>query len=295
MNTKLVLAIVLAVMTGAAAQERGAPAERERALSMFARSYFPGRSGQIMIVPREGAIVDLKARSGRAVHARQSMAVRHENSAAVLWPALRPHRYVHACRSTAGCHADGGRTARHAGPADRYRPPADRSARAFSASAARRRHRGARRHAGGLFRSLCGLMPTLNRLRRAGAWFANTTIDYLPSITSLGHATVSTGTDPRYHGTTGNSLFDRVSLKPQDTFAGNNPRDLMVLNVADTWNLHTGGRAVIVAQGSSGPAAVGLAGHGACLFGAVRYGWRVTAGRAASGRRMTPAITFRIT
>jgi predicted AlkP superfamily pyrophosphatase or phosphodiesterase len=111
-------------------------------------------------------------------------------------------------------------------------------------------------------------MPTLARLRRDGAWFANTNVDYLPTITGLGHTTVSTGTDPRYHGTTGNSLFDRVALKAQDTFAGNSPRDLMALSLADAWNLQTRGRAVIVAQGSSVPAAVGLAGHGACLFGA---------------------------
>jgi predicted AlkP superfamily pyrophosphatase or phosphodiesterase len=111
-------------------------------------------------------------------------------------------------------------------------------------------------------------MPTLARLRREGAWFANTNVDFLPTITGPGHTTVSTGTDPRYHGTTANSLFDRVALKAQDTYAGNSPRDLMVLNLADAWNLQTRGRAVIVAQGSSVPAAVGLAGHGACLFGA---------------------------
>jgi predicted AlkP superfamily pyrophosphatase or phosphodiesterase len=98
--------------------------------------------------------------------------------------------------------------------------------------------------------------------------FANTNVDFLPTITGPGHTTVGTGTDPRYHGTTANSMFDRVALKAQDTFAGNSPRDLMVLGLADAWNLHTRGRAVIVAQGSSVPAAVGLAGHGACLFGA---------------------------
>jgi predicted AlkP superfamily pyrophosphatase or phosphodiesterase len=42
----------------------------------------------------------------------------------------------------------------------------------------------------------------------------------------------------------------------------------MVLNLADAWNAQTHGRAVIVAQGSSVPSAVGLAGHGACLFDA---------------------------
>src|SRR6185295_13904236 len=118
------------------------------------------------------------------------------------------------------------------------------------------------------FDRYASVMPTLDRLRREGAWFANTSVDYLPSITGPGHSTVATGTDPRYHGTTGNSLFDRLALKAQDTFAGNSPRDLMALNLADAWNLQTRGRAVIVAQGSSVPSAVGLAGHGACLFGA---------------------------
>ena len=128
------------------------------------------------------------------------------------------------------------------------------------------------------------VLPTLTRLRREGAWFANTEIDYLPTITGLGHTTVSSGTDPRYHGTTGNSMFDRLARKPHETFAGNSPRDFMVLNLADIWNLHTRGRAVIIAQGSSSPAAIGLAGHGACLFGASRI-------RAVAYSRQTGAWT----
>src|SRR6476660_1647665 len=39
------------------AQQRGQTAERQQALTMFARAYFPGRSGQIMIVPREGSVI----------------------------------------------------------------------------------------------------------------------------------------------------------------------------------------------------------------------------------------------
>jgi predicted AlkP superfamily pyrophosphatase or phosphodiesterase len=112
------------------------------------------------------------------------------------------------------------------------------------------------------------VMPTLDRLRQEGAWFSNAAIDYLPSVTSVGHTTVSTGSDPRLHGTTGNSMFDRAAGKPHETFGGNTPRDVMVRNLADAWNQHTRGRGVIVAQGSSTQAAVGLAGHGACLFGA---------------------------
>ena len=34
-----------------------APAARQRFLEMFARAYFPGRKGQLLIVPREGEFI----------------------------------------------------------------------------------------------------------------------------------------------------------------------------------------------------------------------------------------------
>ncbi len=107
-------------------------------------------------------------------------------------------------------------------------------------------------------------MPTLDRLRRQGAWFSNARIDYAPTITSLGHATIATGADPRVHGIVGNAFFDRVAAKGTDYYAGLSPRHLMALTLADVWNLHTDGRAVIVGQGSIARAALPLAGHGAC-------------------------------
>ena len=66
----LVLAVLLAWVAltdnaGGAAQDRSSIADRKRALAMFARAYYPGRSGQIMIVPREGSII--LARSDPAV------------------------------------------------------------------------------------------------------------------------------------------------------------------------------------------------------------------------------------
>jgi hypothetical protein len=268
MNTKLVLAIIIVVMTGAVAQERGTPAERARALSMFARSYFPGRSGQIMIVPREGAFVISK----------RDPVVQFMHGSP--WPYdTRIPLLIYGPR-----HVRAGAYARAARQQDVMPTVAGLLGMPIPATVTGRSLSEALEPSAApprvvvlavldgmrvdYFDRYASVMPTLTRLRRAGAWFANTTIDYLPSITSLGHTTVSTGTDPRYHGTTGNSMFDRVARKPQDAFAGNSPRDLMVLNVADAWNLHTEGRAVIVAQGSSGPAAIGLAGHGACLFGA---------------------------
>ena len=45
---------------------------------------------------------------------------------------------------------------------------------------------------------------------------------------------------------------------------GGMPQDLMVLSLADFWQLATAGRAIILAQGSIDRAATPLAGHGAC-------------------------------
>lgn len=262
---KLAAAIVLACGVGVA-QERDA--QRERALTMFARSYFPGRSGQIMIVPREGAVIVSKR--DPVVQFMHGSPWPYDTTIPLLFYGpryVRTGAYAGAARQQdvmptvaglLGMPIPASVTGRPLTEALERSAPPPRVVVIAVLDGMRVDY----------FDRYASVMPTLTRLRGAGAWFANTTVDYLPSITSLGHATVSTGTDPRYHGTTGNSLFDRASLKPQDAFAGNSPRDLMVLNVADAWNLHTDGRAVIVAQGSSGPAAVGLAGHGACLFGA---------------------------
>src|SRR5678816_2553776 len=61
--------------------------------------------------------------------------------------------------------------------------------------------------------------------------------------------------------------YDFRNGRRQDLFAGTTPQDLMALTLADVWQLATGGRAVILAQGSIDRAATPLAGHGACLPG----------------------------
>jgi predicted AlkP superfamily pyrophosphatase or phosphodiesterase len=259
-----------------AAQDRGRLAERQRALAMFARAYYPGRSGQIMIVPREGSIII--QRSDPPVRFMHGSPWRYDTRIPLLFygPAyVRKGTYQAAARQqdlmpTVARVIDlavpatvTGRPLTEAlkvsgGPGTAPQPPRIVVVTVLDGMRV------------DYFDRYATLIPTLDRLRREGAWFANTNVDYLPSITGLGHTTISTGTDPRYHGTTGNSMFDRVALKEQETFAGNSPRDLMAMSLADAWNLKTNGRAIIVAQGSSVPSAVGLAGHGACLFGARR-------------------------
>jgi predicted AlkP superfamily pyrophosphatase or phosphodiesterase len=107
-------------------------------------------------------------------------------------------------------------------------------------------------------------MPTLNALRQQSAWFTQARVNFLPTNTAVGHSTISTGTDPRVHGITGVSLYDRVHGRRHDLFAGGLPQDLMALTLADVWQLATAGRAIVLAQGSIDRAATPLAGHGAC-------------------------------
>jgi hypothetical protein len=296
MRVRITLALIVLLawpgvsdVVARAAQDRGRIADRERALAMFARAYYPGRSGQIMIVPREGFIVvarnepEVKFMHGSPwgydtripllfygpAYVRKGVyraAARQQDLmptvARVLDlpvpPTVTGRALVEAVNPGTVNPGTGLRTGTETRPLSRRPLSRPRVVIVAVLDAMRVDY----------FDRYVNVMPTLDRIRREGAWFANTSVDYLPSVTGLGHATVATGTDPRYHGTIGNSMFDRVALKAQDTFAGNSPRDLMALNLADAWNLQTGGRAVIVAQGSSVPAAVGLAGHGACLFGA---------------------------
>lgn len=113
-------------------------------------------------------------------------------------------------------------------------------------------------------------LPTLNALRKKSASFTNARVNYMPTNTGVGHATIATGSDPRIHGITGNNLYDRTQRSRHDIMEEWNPRDLMALTIGDVWQLQTGGRGLVMAQGSSVPAATALGGHGACQLNGVR-------------------------
>jgi predicted AlkP superfamily pyrophosphatase or phosphodiesterase len=107
-------------------------------------------------------------------------------------------------------------------------------------------------------------MPALTALRQQSAWFTQARVNFLPTNTAVGHSTISTGTDPRVHGITGVSVYDRPHGRRHDLFAGGLPHDLMALTLADVWQLATAGHAIVLAQGSIDRAATPLSGHGAC-------------------------------
>ncbi len=247
----------------------GAPATaprttgREQWLEMFARGYFPGRSGQMFVIPREGDIITDRDPLYGFMHGSPWEYDVHIPVLLHGAPFVKPgeHRDAVVQQDVAPTLA----ALIGAAPPPTMLGRVLREGARHRHSAPRRRAGRARRHARRLLRQYAGVMPTLSRLRREGAWFSNARVNYLPTLTSVGHATIGTGTDPRFHGLAANNLFNRVTQKPQPAYADLDPNELMALTLGDVWNLTTDGRAIIVGQGGAIRATAGLVGRGACL------------------------------
>ena len=233
-------------------------------LAMFARGYFPGRSGQIFVIPREGEIItdrdpmygfmhgspwDYDTRIPLLLHGAPFV-----RAGAYAGPATQQDVAPTLARLIGATPPPTmiGRVLTEALTNTTARPRAV-VLLVFDATRA------------DYFDHYADVMPTLSRLRREGAWFENMRINVLPTLTSVGHATIGTGTDPRIHGLAANSLFNRVTGRPQPAYDRLDPRELMALTLADVWNLTTDGRAIIAGMGGAIRATAGLVGHGACI------------------------------
>ncbi|HTK31578.1 MAG TPA: alkaline phosphatase family protein [Candidatus Saccharimonadaceae bacterium] len=240
---------------------RADAATRQRFLEMFARAYYPGRTGQLLVVPRQGDFitrldpyyaqmhgtpwpydVDIPIMfAGPAVKAgRYSMAAAQQDVAPTLAAALGVRM-----PSTATGHVLPVLGKGFARPRVVVLLVLDGMRRDY-------------------FDRLASSMPTFTALRQHGAWFTQAQVNVLPSNTALGHSTIATGTDPGVHGITGVSTYDWAGRKRHDMYTGCDPQDLLAPTLADIWQRATAGRAVILAQGSIDRAATPLAGHGAC-------------------------------
>jgi Type I phosphodiesterase / nucleotide pyrophosphatase len=236
-------------------------AVRQRFLDMFARAYFPGRTGQLLIVPREG---DFITRPDPDVAYMHGSPWAYDVSIPLMFagPAVRPGAY-----SMPAVQQDVAPTLAAALGVQMPPTATGRVLPVLRTPFARPRVvmllvlDGMRRD---YFDRYAGSMPTLAALRQRSAWFTQARVNTLPSNTAVGHSTISTGTDPRVHGITGVSVYDRINRRRHNLFEGATPQDLMALTLADAWQLATAGRAIILAQGSIDRAATPLAGHGAC-------------------------------
>lgn len=262
---------------------------RRRFLDMFARAYFPGRTGHLMIVPREGDIITRADPNVRYMHGSPWM---YDVSIPLMFagPAIRPGIY-----SLPAVQQDVAPTL--AAALGVQMPPAitGRILPVLRTGFTRPRAimlvvlDGMRRD---YFDRHAGSMPTLATLRQHGAWFSRAEVNFLPTNTAAGHSTISTGTDPRSHGITGVSIFDRTSGRRHDLFAGGAPQDLMALTLSDVWQLTTDGRAIVLAQGSIDRATTPLAGHGSCQLNGRPV--VLASYNQLSGRWTTNATCFRL-
>jgi predicted AlkP superfamily pyrophosphatase or phosphodiesterase len=231
---------------------------RDAFLPAFARSYFPGRSGQIMIVPREGHFVTgtdpYMHGSPWAYDARVPLILHAPGRvrAGTYGGAARHQDIAPTILSVLGVEPPKTMTGRVLTEAVVKAGPAPRAVLLIVIDSFR---------ADFLDRFR---LPTLSRLAAEGASFGHARVDYLPTATGVAHATIATGADPAAHGIVVNNLFDRATGKPVDAFADGTAANVMVPALADLWMDRTGGRAIVVAQGGYFYAAAALAGHGAC-------------------------------
>jgi len=241
--------------------DAAAPAARQRFLEMFARAYFPGRTGQLLIVPREGDFITRPDPDVAYMHG-SPWAYDVDIPLMFVGPAVNTGVY-----STPSVQQDIAPTLAAALGVSMPPTATGHVLPVLHPGFARPRVvfllvlDGMRRD---YFDRYADVMPTLSALRRRAAWFSKAHINFLPTNTAVGHSTIATGTDPRVHGVTVNNIYDRIHRRRQDLLVGMTPQVLMALTLADVWQLATSGRGIVVAQGSIDRAATPLAGHGAC-------------------------------
>ena len=239
--------------------------QRQQWLDMFARAYFPGRSGQVYVVPKQGWFVTSRDPLYYFMHGSPW---EYDVRIPILFygsPFVKGGSYAVPAKQqdiapTIGAMIGAsplptytGRALTEAIAAGNGRP---RVVTVLVLDAMRADY----------FDKYASAMPTLTRMRTEGAWFSEARTIILPTVTGVGHANIGTGSDPRFHGIVVNNLFNRATGKSQEAYDQLDTRELMALTLADQWNLATDGQAVIIGQGGAIRAVAGLVGRGACLI-----------------------------
>jgi hypothetical protein len=232
---------------------------------MFARGYFPGRSGQVFVVPKQGSFVTSHDPLYNFMHGSPWEYDTHIPVLLYGGPFIKPGSFPAAAKQqdvapTVGALIGAsplptytGRTLTEALATGYGRP---RIVTVMVLDAMRADY----------FDKYASVMPTLTRLRKEGAWFGNAHTVVLPTVTGVGHANIGTGSEPRFHGIVVNNLFNRATGKGQEAYDQLDTKELMALTLADEWNLTTDGKAIIIGQGGAIRATAGLVGRGACLI-----------------------------
>jgi hypothetical protein len=259
-----------------------APSQRQQWLEMFARGYFPGRSGQVFVVPKEGWFVTSRDPLYKFMHGSPWEYDVHIPILLYGAPFVKSGSFTAPAKQqdvapTVGALIGApplptytGRALTEAIAPGNARP---RIVTVFVFDAMRADY----------FDKHASTMPTLTRMKKEGAWFSEARTVVLPTVTGVGHANIGTGSEPRFHGIVVNTLFNRATGKSQEAYDQLDTKELMALTLADNWNLATDGKAIIIGQGGAIRATAGLVGRGSCLisgkkifaasYGGVDGGW----------------------
>ena len=114
----------------------------------------------------------------------------------------------------------------------------------------------------------------LKRLIKKGYSCDNCLINYLPTITAIGHTSIYTGTSPAFHGICGNSFYvngkkisscedPNVKTVGSDKKDGSSPINLLASTIGDELRLHTDFKSKVISVSYKDRAAILPGGRGA--------------------------------
>jgi len=253
-----------AAAAGAAKPAAATASQREAWLTQFARGYFPGRSGQVFLISREGEFLVDHNPLYAFMHGSPWPYDTHIPLLLYGPPFIKPLvsaeriSQQHVVPTLAALLGTAPPATAIARPLREALVPAAAPPRVVALLVLD----GTRADYLDTYQDV---MPTVSRLRAGGAWFSEAHVSSVPTLTAVGHANLGTGAEPGTHGLAVNYLFNRVTNKSQEAYDQLDPGEMMALTLADVWNLQTEGKAVILGQGGAIRAVAGLVGHGSCL------------------------------
>jgi hypothetical protein len=119
--------------------------------------------------------------------------------------------------------------------------------------------------------------PFYDRLQKRGANFLNASVAHVDVETSVGHASIGTGSWPAEHGVAGNRFFHSgfwrqlssftIELSGLESARKKNPSLFFVPTLSDIWSVARAGKPVILSVAPVARAAISVGGHGGLFVG----------------------------
>ncbi|MEI6835015.1 MAG: alkaline phosphatase family protein, partial [bacterium] len=119
--------------------------------------------------------------------------------------------------------------------------------------------------------------PFYDRLQKHGANFLNASVAHVDVETSVGHASIGTGSWPAEHGVAGNRFFHSgfwrqlssftIELSGLESARKKNPSLFFVPTLSDIWSVARAGKPVVLSVAPVARAAISVGGHGGLFVG----------------------------